>query len=294
MGRRLSVGCRLEHVMALHHVFSTAAPTCIARQSRTLVPNPPKKYVIYTGTFWNYRQPSTIPPVAPSSSFLFLSRDFRGLFTLSSRRDHHMPLTVLYESTCGTFAKTSFPSSPWGSKFPVAKFGRTEAIKQNSKTRSSKLSCKHQQARILFTIEGATPIEVTVPSNVITLAPPPPPPPQQNDTECATPRGFSRSADGGRGPQLQRLTCSALRSQPQASHDQNRLQTRAPQRGHGGMGGTKPLTFHARPARITARSVNSRQPAFSFGASPLLAAGHAGPRHGPHRHSRVRVPHGCV
>ena len=84
-----------------------------------------------------------------------------------------MPLTMLYESTCGTFAKTSFPSSPWGSKFPVAKFGRTEAIKQNSKTRSSKLSCKHQQARILFTIEGATPIEVTVPSNVITLATPP-------------------------------------------------------------------------------------------------------------------------
>ena len=79
---------------------------------------------------------------------------------------------MLYESTCGTIAKKSFPSSPWGSKFLVAKFGRTEAIKQNSKTRSSKLSCQHQQARNLFTIEGATPIEVTVPSNVITLATP--------------------------------------------------------------------------------------------------------------------------
>ena len=196
---------------------------------------------------------------------------------------------MLYESTCGTFAKKSFPSSPWGSKFRVAKFGRTEAIKQNSKTRSSKLSCKHQQARNLFTIEGATPIEVTVPSNVITLATP-----QRNDTECVTPRGFSRSADGGRGPQLQRLACPARRSQLQASHSQNRLQTRAPQRGQGGKGGTKPLTFHARLARITARSVNSPQPALSFGASPPLAAGHAGPRRGPHRHSRVRVPHGCV
>ena len=90
------------------------------------------------------------------------------------------------------------------------------------------------------------------------------------------PHGFSRSADGGRGPQLQRLACPARRSQPQASHSQNRLQTRAPQRGQGGKGGTKPLTFHARLARITARSVNSPQPALSFGASPPLAAGHVG------------------
>ena len=90
MGRRLSVGCRLEHVMALHHVFSTAAPTCIARQSRTLVPNPQKKYVIYTGTFLELPTAKYPPAVAPSSSFLFVSRDFRGLFTLSSRRDHHM------------------------------------------------------------------------------------------------------------------------------------------------------------------------------------------------------------
>ena len=308
MGRRLSLGCRLEHVMALHHVFPTAAPTCIARQSRTLVPNPPKKYVIYTRTFWNYRQPSTLPQWPQAHCSFFVSRDFRGLFTLwadavvrslatldkpgrlPADEITTWPLTMLYESTCGTIAKKSFPSSPWCSKFQVAKFGRTEAIKQNSKTRSSKLSCQHQQARNLFTIEIATPIEVTVPSNVVTPATL-----QRNDTECVTePHGFSRSADGGRGPQLQRLAYPARRSQPQASHSQNRFQTRAPQRGQCGKGGTKPLTFHARLARITARSVNSHQPALSFGASPPLAAGHAGPRHGPHRHSRVRVPHGCV
>ena len=137
-------------------------------------------------------------------------------------------LLSLPDRNLETFMRFHF-HFPWGSKFRVAKFGRTEAIKQNSKTRSSKLSCKHEQARNLFTIEGATPIEVTVPSNFITLATT-----QQNDTECATPRGFSRSADGGRGPQLQRLACPARRSQPQASHSQNRLQTRAPQRGQGG------------------------------------------------------------
>ena len=42
--------------------------------------------------------------------------------------------TMLYVGRGGTIAKKTCPASPWGNKLRVAKFGRTEAIKQWSKT----------------------------------------------------------------------------------------------------------------------------------------------------------------
>ena len=123
MGRRLSVVCRLEHVVAVHHVFTTAAPTCIARQSRTLVPNPPKKYVIYTGTFLELPTAKYPPAVAPSSSFLFVSRDFRGLFTLSSRRDHHMATDDVVREHMPYHCKEALPIIPLGQQIPGGEIG---------------------------------------------------------------------------------------------------------------------------------------------------------------------------
>ena len=122
-------------------------------------------------------EPSTLPHWRQAHRS-FCESDFRGLFTLCADavmrrlatfdKPSRLPAdeitswrpTMLHGSRGGTIAKKSFPASPWRNKFRVAQFGRTEAIKQYSKTRSSELSCQHQQARNLFAIEGATPMRL--------------------------------------------------------------------------------------------------------------------------------------
>ena len=80
---------------------------------------------------------------------------------------------------------------------------------------------------------------------------------QRNGASLVTePHGFSQVRRLRRCAQLRRLACPTGRHQrhfqrPQARHCRDRLQTRAPQRCQGSMGGTNPFTFHAETSTLT-------------------------------------------
>ena len=220
--------------------------------------------------------------------------------------------TMFHLGRFGTIAHKTFPASSWGNSFKVSVFGRNQTIKHHSNvfvqdplkrailpTSAGKaLVCHcpaHEECHADALVQ-AYESEVMVCSNI-----PTPVTPQQNDTSVvAAPHGFSRSADGvgvrSFGDWLApragisdiffdlRHAIIEIVSKRGLHH--------AATRAWGIQRYPGSAEILSASGRSPSRPVHSSRPTLSRWAHPPPVAAHARPRHWPHRHCRVRFPHG--